>query len=364
MLAAETIFVPSYDMLGLPMPAWLAQFLMALTLALHWAFLSLTAGGAAAHLLAGRRSSQGAQPWRRALAAFMPFSLTTAVTMGVAPLLFVQVLYGHFFYTANILMGYVWLGLLVVVIGIFYLLWYGLHRVLHGRSSGAVGLLVLALMALAAVILSANATLLQDPGVWQAFRAGRGVVPYLGDATFWPRWTFALFALVAGGGLFVSLLLRIWAALYRQAPPSQIASGLVAALLGLIGMLACGLWGSLALPAETRSALLTGAESIFLYAAILALVASAALAFLAKRSPSLAALAWPALTFFVGLMAVAALRDTIRRKALAAHFSLSTVAVHSQWSSFVLFAVIFVLGLALVAYMVRAALAPKGQAES
>ena len=63
----------------------------------------------------------------------------------------------------------------------------------------------------------------------------------------------------------------------------------------------------------------------------------------------------PCATFFAGLFATAAFRDTLRRAALAETFKLSTVPVHAQWDSFVLFAVVFVAGLGVVAYLVKLA---------
>ena len=42
---------------------------------------------------------------------------------------------------------------------------------------------------------------------------------------------------------------------------------------------------------------------------------------------------------------------------------MSDVAVHSQWESFFLFAVLFVLGLGLIAYIVYLAFASKSKAE-
>ena len=362
MLIANINLIPSYDMLGLPAPAWLVQFLTALTLALHWVFLSMTAGGAAAHILMRRGLTDAQGKRKTGIAAFLPFSLTMAMTMGIGPLLFVQVLYGNFFYTANILMGYVWLGLLVLVIGTFYMLYYGWYRLKQGRSTPGVGVLVLLLMAGSAVILSANATLMQNPGDWQGFRAMSGVVPYLGDATFLPRWSLAIFALISGGGLFVAIFMRIWASLYRE--PSggvEIRNALTFTLVGLIGVLACGFWGCLSLPQSTRDTLLSGPESIFPYAAAVAFAASFALALVARRSHSLRNLILPCVTFFVALLCTAAVRDTMRRIALAEHFDLTAIPVNSQWGSFVLFAVLLVLGLGIVAYMVKLAFTPKPQ---
>ena len=57
--------------------------------------------------------------------------------------------------------------------------------------------------------------------------------------------------------------------------------------------------------------------------------------------------------FFLGLLATAALRDTLRRIALGKQLNLTGIPVHSQWDSFALFLVIFILGLMLVGYIVK-----------
>ncbi|MHC4984918.1 MAG: hypothetical protein ACYTFO_02055 [Planctomycetota bacterium] len=361
MLAIDVNPIPSYDMLGSPMEAWLGQFLMALTLALHWAFLTMTAGGAAAHVLL--RRSSGLEGRRKGMAAFLPFSLTTAMTLGIAPLLFVQVLYGQFFYTSNILIGYVWLGLLVLLIATFYLLYLGWYRLKHGRSTGLIGVLVLGLMAVSAVVLASNATLMQNPDDWQGMRACAGFAPYLSDATLLPRWAFAMCALIAGGGLFVAIFMRLSAKLYNETAGKEVSGALAFSALGLLGMLGTGLWASQSLPTEARETLMGGAEAIFAYAAAGALALALVLTFVVRKASSLGALVLPALVFFVGLLATAFLRDTLRRIALADYFKLSDVTVKSQWESFGLFAVLFVLGLGLIAYIVYLAFGSKPKAD-
>jgi len=285
-----------------------------------------------------------------------------AMTLGIAPLLFVQVLYGQFFYTANVLMGWVWLGLLVLMAINFYALYYSWYRLKRGLKVGALGLLVLILMGGSAVVLAGNATLLQNPQDWQEFRSASGLVPYLGDATFLPRMGFALAALVAGGGLFVAVYMRITPKLFGEAAGREIPKAMAFSLLGLLGMLGCGLWGSLSLAEDVRKTLLGGAEAVFPVAAIAAVAAGAVLTILAVRKPSLPLLVLSALAYFVGLLSAAYLRDAMRRAALAKYFKLGDVTVHSQWDSFAVFAIAFVVGLGLVAYMVMSAFKPKAGA--
>jgi hypothetical protein len=342
--------IPSYDMLGSPMPAILAQFLMALTLAAHWAFLSMTAGGAIAYVM-GQNSTEST-PIRSKLSAFLPYSLSMAMTLGIAPLLFVQVLYGNFFYTANILIGYVWLGLLGLMVVNLYLLFWAWRRSSQGKSIRGLGVLILALLAASAFILATNGTLAQNPQDWETFRANSGTTPYYGDATLIPRWLFALSALLAGGGLFVAFFARLEIPTDSEAMARPVSRPLGVSIVGCIGTLVFGLWGSLALPKSVRTSLFGSLESVFVYAAIVGFAAALVLGYTALKSMSIRRMLFSAIALFVGLFATAALRDTLRRLALAEYFDLSSVPVYSQWSSFMLFAVILVLGLGLVGYVV------------
>ena len=365
MLTANMNLVPSYDMLGLPIQAWLAQFLMALTLAAHWAFLSMTAGGAVVYLTGRYRRSQGLEPVWKGLSDFLPFSLAMAMTLGIAPLLFVQVLYGNFFYTANILMGYVWLGLLVLMIVNLYMLFLGRWRLRRGQSARLMGAVVLLLLAGSAMILSANGTLTQSPQVWETFREKMGTAPYLGDTTFLPRWIFAMSALLGGGGLFAAIYVRLWTDGDNEEARREISTALVISGIGILGVLLCGFWASRSLSEQMRSALLNSIESVFAYAAMVLFIVALVFVFAARKgAKSLPALIVPGAAFFVALLSTALLRDTLRRIALADQLSLSEVPVHSQWGSFILFAAFLVLGLGLVAYMVNLSFSSEHRAKA
>jgi len=63
------------------------------------------------------------QPIAAVLRDWMPFALGVAITAGVAPLLFIQILYRREFYTANLLLFHRWMAILPVLIAAFYLLY-------------------------------------------------------------------------------------------------------------------------------------------------------------------------------------------------------------------------------------------------
>jgi len=221
-----------------------------------------------------------------------------------------------------------------------------------------VGAAVLVLMAAAAAILSANATLTQNPGAWTGFRAAAGLRPYLGGATFWPRWAAALGGLAGGGGLFVATLACIRDRQGDGSAWAEVRRALAVSAAGLAVLLAGGMWAGLALsPAEVRAAVLSGPESVFAWAAMAAVAVALLLVLVALARPALWNLMPACGLVFLGALALAAARDTARRAALALGdcYHLSDVPVHPQWTSLGLFAAVFVLGLALVAYLVRMA---------
>lgn len=338
--------VPSYDLLGLPAPPWLAQFLKALTLALHWVFLAAAAGAAKGMLMARRGDGL-----RRTLGELATMFLALAMTFGIAPLLFVQVLYGQFFYSANILMGYVWLGLLAIMILAFYLLHLGRWRAAAGRGAKLPAVLTLALMALAAIILVANATLTQTPQAWREIAKSGGTQVYTADPAFWARWATALAALLAGGGLFLGIFRKI-AGRGDESAVGSVRSPLVASVVGMIALAACALWVVQSLPAEIARAVTGSAEAVFAYGALAALGGAIVLAALSAARRSLLLMSLTGAALLVALLGVAAVRDTIRRAALSPGFDLSAVPIHAQWDAFALWAVVFVAGLGLCAYMI------------
>lgn len=103
------------------------------TLCLHAVLMSYVLAGsgyvAAATVLGARERDPAAHvlgdPVTRVLRDWLPFGLGTAITAGVAPLLFLQILYKESFYTANLLLFHRWMAMVPVLIAGFYLLYVG-----------------------------------------------------------------------------------------------------------------------------------------------------------------------------------------------------------------------------------------------
>jgi hypothetical protein len=114
--------------LGLPFATGFYLCLYVLTLVIHVFFMNYVLAGTAylavmSFVGGGTRSTRIESPKALVLRDWLPFALGLAITAGVAPLLFVQVLYQKSFYTANLLGFHRRMSILPVLIVGYYLIY-------------------------------------------------------------------------------------------------------------------------------------------------------------------------------------------------------------------------------------------------
>jgi hypothetical protein len=95
------------------------------TLSLHAVLMSYVLAGSGYVAMATALGARDRDPAAHLLADWLPFGLGVAITAGVAPLLFLQILYKESFYTANLLLFHRWMAMVPVLIAGFYLLYLG-----------------------------------------------------------------------------------------------------------------------------------------------------------------------------------------------------------------------------------------------
>ena len=120
---------------GFPIPTAFYLTLFVMTLVLHVLFMNYVLAGTAwlawsivvGRVRLGPKSAQIAKSESATsesiLADWIPSMLSGAITAGVAPLLFVQILYQREFYTANLLLFNRWMSILPILIIGFYSLY-------------------------------------------------------------------------------------------------------------------------------------------------------------------------------------------------------------------------------------------------
>lgn len=125
---------------GLPFPTAMYLSLYVVTLTVHVVFMNYVIAGSAlllaTSLRGGRIEDEPNCSARAVFRDWLPFGLSAAITAGVAPLLFVQILYKREFYTANLLLFHRWMSILPILIVGFYLLYLQKSKWIRSRSAG------------------------------------------------------------------------------------------------------------------------------------------------------------------------------------------------------------------------------------
>lgn len=294
----------------------------------------------------------GAIPPTEAVADKLPFSIAFAVNFGVAPLLFVQVIYGHLVYASSILMGTFWLSVIGLLIAAYYLAY--LYKYNHHRLQGGRFLLAGSITALLLVIgffFSNNFTLMLHPETWvRYFDRPSGFLLNLADPTIWPRYLHFMTSAVAVGGLSIGLYFS-----YRQKKGDQEAARWVGYgcrwfAYATFANFAIGAWflGSLPRGLVTMQSIPGIFFLVFLGAGIVAAVIAVLLALSTRVLPALYAL----LTAIIFMILT---RDMLRTLYLQPWFSPSELTVEPAYSPLVVFLLFFAGGVLIIAWMLRLA---------
>lgn len=332
---------------------WL-QLLLLVTFPLHLLAMNAMLGGLAVAAVEHLRGGAVRRQLAHRLAVALPLVIAFVVNLGVAPLLFVQVLYGQFFYSSSILMGSFWL----LIIPVLIVAYYGAYLYdFRFNSLGAAGpwlaILVFILLALVGFFLVNNMLLMVLParfGEYLSHRSGSLLV--FSHPEFWPRFLHMVFGALAIGGLFVGLLGR-----FRSRTQAELAAyaervGLSWFVLFTLGNVIVGFWYFLALPAELRRIFIgggTGATAVFILSFVLTV--GALVAAHKKRF-------WPTLIQAISLVVLMTfLRGWLRAGYLREVFALDQLQVAPQYSSMIFFFVTLAVGSGCLAWLTRKTMA-------
>jgi len=174
------------------------QVLLIVTFFIHMILMNFLLGGSlltAWDLLTGKVEKRAS--------GSIPTLVALTVNFGVPPLLFVQVLYGHLFYSSSIMLAVPW----ILVVPILILAYYGAYifvKQAHRApvlSKGGLIFTSLALLYIAFIFVNNN-TLAMQPDRWGIyFKDPGGWNLNLGEPTLWSRYLHFLLAALAIGAL-------------------------------------------------------------------------------------------------------------------------------------------------------------------
>lgn len=286
----------------------------------------------------------------------LPFTIAFTVNFGVAPLLFLQVLYGHFIYTSSVLMAVFWLSIVGLLILAYYATYiYNLQfsrlSGLHTLISGIIALFLLIIT----FFFTNNLSLMVSPESWlRYFDHPNGMMLNFADATLLPRYLHSVFASVAVGGLALGLYHDWQRRRGYETAAANIPSAMNWFSYATIANFGVGTWYYGGLPASIRT--VTGAAGAFLLCFLLAGIAAAIFSLIYGLQHRVRHAAGAAL---VAIICMVGVRELVRRQTLAPWFSTSDLEVVPQYSPLIIFLLIFAAGLYLIWWMIKLVLTDK-----
>ncbi len=354
------IIMAGPDPAGLPAELWLLKFLLIFTFVLHLFFMNAVLGGGLVWLWANWRARRASRPrtsaseagdygvLASALGRLLPLATAFAITTGVAPLLFTQLVYGQLFYTSSALMAWPWFAIVLLLLAGYYAN-YGIafSRAATGRAV-TLGIVSSVMFVLIGFIFTNNMTLMLRPEQHAPlyFASEAGLHANLGDVWVWPRFAHMLVGALAVTGLVVAWIARLRRGLDPAVAARIERRGARLFAGATLAQFVVGVLFFLALPQPVREVfgagvtpdpilLVTGVA--FAFAAVVAV----------RRSLLLASC-----SVLVAIADMAVVRHRVRSLLLEPYFQPESLPVVPQTAVFVGFALLLVAGLAVVGWMI------------
>jgi hypothetical protein len=342
-----TTLIPAAD--AIPVAWGWMEFFILLTFVLHLLFMNTMLGMAGIALIDTFRKNRP-DSMAEDIGKKLPYTIAFTINMGVAPLLFLQVIYGHFMYVSTILMAGYWMAILLLLMIAYYgaYIYDFKYSLLH---SGKIFLmsLVVCIFLIIGFLFTNNMTMMLQPETWvRYFDESGGTLLNLSDPVLWPRYLHFMVASFAVGGLFMAL---VWSGKSRRDMPGasgKVRRGMRWFTHTTLVQIGIGLWFLIALPRNIMllfmgdSGLCTG---VFL-AGILLTVVSLVFGFKQQVMPTV-------ISATATIVVMAIMRDFVRSAYLEKYFTLSSLKVVPQYSPMFMFLITLVGGLFVVFILLK-----------
>jgi hypothetical protein len=323
----------------LPAPLWVITALHILTLSLHFAAMNFVLGGTLI-ILTGRFERHGENPTVRRFIALLPNAMAATVTLGVAPLLFLQLVYSRQMYSASIVSAWFWFLIIPAVIGTYYLLYAAAFSAKEGASSKArflwpalFGLLYVSLVYSSVFSMAEHPDLIQR--LYAQNQTGLQWNPDVGNYLL--RWLHMILGAVTVGAYFVGLLGKDDPEVF---PVARRLFGFGMAAAAAVG------FAYLASLKEMVVNLMRTPAIWALFVGVLLSLGSLHFFFMRRFLSS-------GLNLFGSLVLMVYTRHQLRVLRLQGHFDPASWRIAPQWFPFLLFLICFVSAAILIVYMMR-----------
>ena len=358
--------IPPASHLGYPAPFWFLEFFKVLGFILHMVPMHLWFAGflwAMLIMVTGRGAQ--ARAAKRLLNA-MPVIVALGINFGIIPLLFTQVAYHQFFYPAGILIAWPW----ILVIGLLIFAYYGVYiYVIHLRKgrittiARVMGWVSAACFVLIGFLFVNNFSLMANPGRWAGILmnssvagAPTGLALNIGEPALFPRWLMMLGMAVTTTAVYIAVDAAFFAK--KDAEAFRAGLGKNAAVLYAAGALiyaVTGYWYIFGALDKSVSEAIWSSGGFSALTVITGVLPAVVLVLMAvqfrglKRPLVLTAAIAQALV----LAANAVSRQIVQNIETGKYLDVSKGMVNTQWSTLILFLLVFAAGAGVIIWMIR-----------
>lgn len=359
----SSLLIPHYPPLPFPAPLWLLLTLLILGLFLHMLPMNMMVGSTflSAFFLSKGMGDKKSFSYRigKGLAKGLPIFVSFAVTQGIVPLLFLQLIYGPMYYTSSTIIAVPWISVLALLLGAYALSYVVVYKCLEAKNphaaSAAPSILVVGglMMLVVGLIFVNNMTLMLHPEKWLAMyqHSCAGLNMNMSDEQVPSRYCHFLLSALAVGGLTMGAY-----GLYFNKREHLFGQWLIktgARIYGLFTFLniGAGLWFLTALPSNHKSQFVGHDKfATAVFALSMALTAVSWLtAVLAAKSGSPKAFRTSLVSGCLVILAMIVNRHQLRTAFLSGVLNPNLVPVQTQWDLLIVF---IVSAVALVIYMI------------
>jgi len=279
----------------------------------------------------------------------IPTLIALTVNFGVPPLLFVQVLYGHLFYSSSVILAVPWILIVPILILAYYCAYLFIKKLDKAPGWSKVGLVVTSLFLLyIAFIFVNNNTLAIQPRDWGVyFQNPGGWNLNLTEPTLWPRYLHFILAALAIGALGRAIAYR-FSKIDKQEKENQIKRNLK--IFGWITIIQMGVgtWFWLSMPQEVWKIFLGGS-----FLATILMVLGWLGSLLVLHSAFTGRLTAAMILGGLQVLIMVIIRDLARVAYLDGIFNPAELENVNEASPLIAFLLVFVVGLLLLYYMIR-----------
>jgi len=334
-------YIPAPDVAPLPSPGWLFVFFIVFTFILHLLFMNLTLGGSILMLISRWKKDHGKEISKE-IAKFNTFTISLTITTGVAPLLFIQVVYGQFFYSSSVILGWKWLLVLAALTFGYY--FYYLYKLAPEDKGFGWGVAATILFLYVALMLVTNTLLSMQPEKWLPVYIHK-ISPFEVKSLV-PRFLHFLLASVAFTGVFLMAYSKLRKSYSEELSNAMYNFGKNSFLGATLLQIVVGPWFLLSNPHNIYSKLLSNPLGLFFL--IIGIIAAFVGAYLVyTKGDSAIKLS---VLMIISTVSMAIVRRVVENAYFSKYFNYTKLKVNPQWDVFIIFCLLLV-GLLIVLFI-------------